>query len=587
MQQRRWYTFDFDLNTKLAQVLGKNTKVSRTRELFDEILSNRKVPHASTFSTLIEAYIRHGKSESIDEAWELYNQMTQLGSGIPSISLQLSLFKALTTKVKWLEQASKLFNDMKASGYHVNSDMYISLIELYGKHGDQDKIDTLVKEMNDKGYAVGLAGTNAILDACRKDGDKPKAENAFQSLIEAGIKPDWHVFISLIQMYGKAGMHLKSLDTFEQMKQNGIAPNGLDYAAIIKVMANAFEKEHVKTLLEEAENNGCKPLVQCYNAAMEMFLGLKMHNNIESLYDKMKAACIRPNQATYNVLISSSIGNGKLERAETLVVEMNSKGAVGANMHTYNLLLEGFAVAGVKQKVEEIFQEMMKKGFQVESHLRHHLQGIVSLEEQATLEKKRLELSDEQREIIVGLLLGGGHAQSPDGGRSFELHFAFSPSSRSANILKDHLYQLFLPWLKPECQELGSGSAMSTSSNKHFRFEMVSHGSFRFYALQYRLEGRPVIPRLIHRWLKPRTLAYWYMYGGFKCERTGNIMFDTSDYSHEEIWRLVKVLKTKTIECKIRKWRNRSVIWIEGESSLWLWKLMEPHILEEIKDNRP
>eukprot|EP00249_Psilotum_nudum_P022365 c28489_g1_i1 orf=1288-3165(+) len=578
MRRKIWYKFDFELNTKLANILGQNAKLARAKELVDEILCNGRVPHSFTFSVLIMAYIQDGKIQSIDESWKVYNLMIQLGGGNPSRSLQNSLFKSLASNERWLEQVDFLFESMKAADHDIQSEMYTSLIKLHGRVGNQDRIDALVEEMKDRGYALNLDIMNAVLDTCKKDGNECRAEETFRSLVKVGIKPDWRTYVSLIYTYGKAGMHSKSLQTFYQMEKSGINLNFSAYHAIIKVMASALQQDCVEKLLEQAENGGCEPLQPCYNAAMDMYLRLKEYKYVESIYGRMKEANVRPNHVTYNIVIDSYIKSGELESAEFLFKEIDRKGAIGANSQTYNIMLGGYGRACLRDKAFDIYQKMTDRGFQVDPSVEHHVRGISDVFNEFPLEKKMVSLSDDQREVIAGLLLGGVHTETADGGQTFELHFKFTSYNRTAIVLKEHLHQLFFEWLKPEYQLKGSRIA-----HRFSHFETISSGAFRFYALQYRPRGKPVIPKLIHHWLKPQTLAYWYMYGGCKCERTGGIMLNAAGYSQTEIQLVVQVLKQWTIHCTISKWRNGCAFWFEGESAICLWRKMKPYILEDVK----
>ncbi|GFY89626.1 endonuclease [Actinidia rufa] len=80
-----------------------------------------------------------------------------------------------------------------------------------------------------------------------------------------------------------------------------------------------------------------------------------------------------------------------------------------------------------------------------------------------------LKLSKEQREILVGLLLVWLHIESDEERRKHAICFEFNQF-----------------WPKG---------------------------------------GQPVIPKLIHRWLSPRVLAYWYMFAGYRTS-SGDIFFE-------------------------------------------------------------
>lgn len=57
MMQQHWYRFDFALSTKLADYMGKERKFAKCREIFDDIISQGRVPSESTFHILVIAYL--------------------------------------------------------------------------------------------------------------------------------------------------------------------------------------------------------------------------------------------------------------------------------------------------------------------------------------------------------------------------------------------------------------------------------------------------------------------------------------------------------------------------------------------------
>ncbi|ONK55738.1 uncharacterized protein A4U43_C10F490 [Asparagus officinalis] len=98
MTQQRWYKFDFPLVTKLADYLGKDRKIAKCRELFDDIINQGRVPSESTFHILIVAYLSAPVDGCLEEACSIYNKMIQLGGYKPRLSLHNSLFRALVSK---------------------------------------------------------------------------------------------------------------------------------------------------------------------------------------------------------------------------------------------------------------------------------------------------------------------------------------------------------------------------------------------------------------------------------------------------------------------------------------------------------
>lgn len=87
-------------------------------------------------------------------------------------------------------------------------------------------------------------------------------------------------------------------------------------------------------------------------------------------------------------------------------------------------------------------------------------------------------------------------------------------------------------------------------------FYTTFQSCFRFYAHQFHIEQpqksgvfktRKTVPKLIHRWLTPRAIAYWYMDDGSQewKDRSLGVRFCTGSFTLSEIDTLTLVLKDK------------------------------------------
>lgn len=189
--------------------------------------------------------------------------------------------------------------------------------------------------------------------------------------------------------------------------------------------------------------------------------------------------------------------------------------------------------------------------------------------------KKNLKLTSEQREILVGVLLGDAHLETQNRGRTYRVKF--EQSEKHKEYLW-HLYEVFKNWvLSPPQKKVVK---IENKTYVKWWFHTVSHGSFRFYAHQFYREGRKSVPRLIHRWLTPRALAYWFADDGSrKSKDSYAVIFNTQGYEKFEVERLAKVLKEKfQLKVSLRKQKEGWQIYIHGESFPHFKELVEPYL---------
>lgn len=112
--------------------------------------------------------------------------------------------------------------------------------------------------------------------------------------------------------------------------------------------------------------------------------------------------------------------------------------------------------------------------------------------------KQTLTLSDLQREILIGVLLGDGSISLRDGRPVYAVKFEQAISNKE---YINHLYTVFEPFV---------GQIPLEYKNKFIWFRTYRHPCFKFYYdLFYSgVKSKKKVPQNIHRFLTPRSLAY-------------------------------------------------------------------------------
>lgn len=198
--------------------------------------------------------------------------------------------------------------------------------------------------------------------------------------------------------------------------------------------------------------------------------------------------------------------------------------------------------------------------------------------------KVALSLTPEQREALVGLLLGDAHLETRNRGQTYRLKIE---QSDAHHTYVDHLYRLFRLWVltAPQPKRVVSRGHVSTN----WWFQTVTHGAFRFYAQQFYREGRKCVPRLIHRWLAPRGLTYWFMDdGSVKWRQSRAVLLNTQGYDRSDVEWLAQVLRQEfALETLLRRQAEGYQIVITGRSLERFLELIRPYLLPEMRYKLP
>ncbi|KAJ8568441.1 hypothetical protein K7X08_027974 [Anisodus acutangulus] len=578
MMQQHWFRFDFTLATKLADYLGKERKHLKCREIFDDIIDQGRVPCESTFHILIVAYLSSPGPSVLDEACSIYNRMVHLGCYKPRLNLHNSLFKALLGKTQgsskhFLKQAEFIYQNLTSSGLLIHKDIFSGLIWLHSYQDvvDMERISALRAEMRSRGIKESKEVLVSVLRACSKDGNVEEAEKTWSKLLSINHSPPSQAFVYQMEVYAKIGKPTKSLEVFRKMQEQLGSTSVAAYHKIIQVLSKSQKLGIADSIMSEFINSGMKQLIPSFIDLMGMYFVLGLHEKLESTFLRYREVC-HPNLTIFNIYLDSLVHTGNLNLAEKIFNEMRGDVVIGVNSRSCNSILRGYLTSGEYVKAEKMYNLMRQKKYdiEIESSLMERLDYVLSLREKVVEEPIRPKLTPEQREVLMGLVLGGLQIIRSGGKRrSHAIHFEFNEESRIHSILKGHIHDKFHEWL-------GSHDDIPSS------FTTISHSYFTFYADQFWPNGRPCIPKLIHRWLSPCVLAYWYMYGGYRTS-SGDILFRVKG-SPEGVVSIVKALKVKSLNCRVKK-RGR-VFWIGilGDNATFFWEVVEPFILDDLKD---
>ncbi len=191
--------------------------------------------------------------------------------------------------------------------------------------------------------------------------------------------------------------------------------------------------------------------------------------------------------------------------------------------------------------------------------------------------KKNLQLTSIQRDIIVGLILGDGHLETQNNGRTYKLKIEHSVFQRE-----------YLNWLYKELQTwVRMTPKLRSKNNKPFsyHFSTYSHELLREYGNQLYKNKRKIIPERIEELLNPLSLAIWFMDdGSLKSNKHNTYIIHTLGYKREELERIQKVLSEKFgIETKLHKQKGKYLrLYILSKSAKKFKEIVSPYIIPSL-----
>lgn len=179
--------------------------------------------------------------------------------------------------------------------------------------------------------------------------------------------------------------------------------------------------------------------------------------------------------------------------------------------------------------------------------------------------KHTLIVSDRQQEILTGLLLGDGHLETQNDGRTYRLKVEQCLRKRE---YVEWLFQEFRDFIRTEPKE--KEKTRNEIRTKNVGWSTLSVGNFRFHAAQFYRGKEKVVPnmKMIGKLLTPLALAVWFMDDGSKKSSLHKAkILNTQGFRREDIERLIHVLEKKFhIQSTLRNQKDGYQIYIAAAS---------------------
>ena len=188
------------------------------------------------------------------------------------------------------------------------------------------------------------------------------------------------------------------------------------------------------------------------------------------------------------------------------------------------------------------------------------------------------------------LILGDASLQTQNKGKTYRIKFEWSDKNKP---YIDHVYNLLNEWVlsKPHKK-----IRLSPKGNQiiNWGFQTISHEAFNPLAELFLFNSKKGIPEsLILNHLTIKGLAYWFMDDGGKLDYNKNsknksIVLNTHSFTEDEVLNMSTELNEKfNLDCDIRSNKGKKIIVIKASSYLIFSKLVDPHIISDMRYKLP
>lgn len=289
------------------------------------------------YNSLLDCCVESGNQSMLTEVYQSLEKRTADSKGFisPTVITYSTMLKGYT-KINEIVKAEMLYNRFKSTKGYVDEVFFNIMADFYGKHKDEGKILTVLRDM--------------------------KSANVIRSSV---------IYSIIIKMYSQIGEEQKALAMYEEMKKEGIKPTLITSTSIMQMFIKQKKMDNAVTIFYELRRGDIPIDVVTYNFIINgCSFNKKLETAIEILLDSLKENVIL-SENTYNNVLEYLIGNkfmrnnDRCNYASILVRHIKEK-SINIKYEIYSklvkLLYKTVPEIEVSKEVEN-FSKFSKSGF--------------------------------------------------------------------------------------------------------------------------------------------------------------------------------------------------------------------------------
>ncbi|PWA92812.1 Pentatricopeptide repeat-containing protein [Artemisia annua] len=267
-----------------------------------------------------------------------------------------------------LNHARCILLDMPKKGLKWNEDLFVVLIDSYGKAGIVQESVKIFRSMEELGVARSIKSYDVLFKVIMRRGRYMMAKRYFNKMLSEGIVPTRHTYNVMIWGFflsKRIGIFYRF---FEDMKSREILPDVVTYNIIINGFIRGYDTKKAEEFFVEMKSKNIEPTVVTYTTMIkghveimiEGFGMVKDADNALKLFEEMKGLGIKPNAITYSALLTGLCKADKMTDAHNILNEMVHRHIAPLDNSIFLKLISGQCKAGNLEAAADVLKSMMR-----------------------------------------------------------------------------------------------------------------------------------------------------------------------------------------------------------------------------------
>ncbi|KAL7095829.1 hypothetical protein ACP275_10G047300 [Erythranthe tilingii] len=259
-----------------------------------------------------------------------------------------------------LNHARCILLDMPKKGLEWDEDLWVMMIDSYGKAGIVQESVKLFQKMEELGVERGIKSYNTLFKVISRRGRYMMAKRYFNKMLSEGIEPNRHTFNLLIWGFFLSGKVETANRFFEDMKTREITPDVVTYNTLINGYYRVKKMDEAEKYFTEMKGRNIEPNVVTYTTLIKGYVSVEQVDDALRLVEEMKGFGIKPNAITYSTLLPGLCDAEKMSEAKTILREMVDKHIGPLENSIFMRLLYGQCKVGDLDAAADVLKAMIK-----------------------------------------------------------------------------------------------------------------------------------------------------------------------------------------------------------------------------------
>ncbi|KAJ0751141.1 putative tetratricopeptide-like helical domain superfamily [Helianthus annuus] len=321
---------DFELTDEslayFVEYFGRRKDFKATHEL---LVASKEISGAKTFEAVVDRLVRAGRPTQVVALFE----KMEIDYGFVRNMDSLKVVVSKLCDHGFASYAEKLVTSV-ANEFFPDEFICDTLVKGWCVDEKLDEARRLSQEMYRGGFEIGSVAYNAILDCvcklCRKKDPfrlQSEAEKVLIDMDVAGVPRNVKTFNILISNLCKIRKTEEAMNLFDRMGEWGCHPNEETFLVLIKSLYQAARIGEGDEMIDKMKSAGFGDKLdkKAYFEFLTILCGIERIDHVLAVFAKMKKDC-EPGVKTYDLLMGKLCAHGRVEKANALFKEAESKG---------------------------------------------------------------------------------------------------------------------------------------------------------------------------------------------------------------------------------------------------------------------